>query len=73
MEEMTSVMRCPFRVKAFDNPDTCDPACAWLVEEIATGAQACAVAVIAMYMGPLISTKINTFIAKEREEQDGSQ
>lgn len=25
-------MRCPFRMKGFDQPDTCDPECAWLVD-----------------------------------------
>lgn len=23
--------RCPFRMKAFDQPDECDESCAWLV------------------------------------------
>lgn len=66
-------MRCPFRVKAFDNPDTCDQECAWLVEELATETQACAVAVIAMYAGSpsgLLGSKTNTFTAREREDQD---
>ena len=26
-------MRCPLRIRAFDQPDTCDPKCAWLVAE----------------------------------------
>ena len=24
-------MRCPLRMKGFDQPDTCDPECAWAI------------------------------------------
>lgn len=44
-------MRCPLRMKAFDQPDACDESCAWLVRlvELRTEPQkeylACAIAV----------------------------
>ena len=38
--------RCPFRVAAFDQPDTCDPGCAWLVDS-PHGGKACSVTVLA--------------------------
>ena len=47
-------MRCPFRVSAFDQPDTCDPECAWRMtyEPAPSGLDiptisSCAVAIIA--------------------------
>ena len=40
-------MRCPFRMKAFDQPDTCDPECAWLVVTDA-GCGRCAVTMLAV-------------------------
>ena len=38
--------RCPFRMKAFDQPDTCDPECAWLFE-LPNGGKACSVTALA--------------------------
>ena len=47
-------MRCPFRMKGFDKPDTCDPECAWrMTYESAPGGldispiSSCAVAILA--------------------------
>ncbi len=47
-------MRCPFRMKGFDQPDTCDPECAWrMTYEPAPGGpdisptSSCAVAILA--------------------------
>ena len=40
-------MRCPFRMKGFDQPDTCDPNCAWRTVN-KTGVAMCAVTVIAI-------------------------
>ena len=43
--------RCPFRVKAFDQPDTCDKRCSWLllgtcsVKVLAVALPACAAAI----------------------------
>ena len=51
--------RCPFRVKAFDNPDTCDSRCAWLMTDVNDDAKACAVAVIAMNTG---SNEMNSYV-----------
>jgi len=43
--------RCPLRVKAFDQPDTCDERCAWLICDMDMGAPYrtghCAISVIA--------------------------
>lgn len=49
-------MRCPLRMKAFDQPDTCDEECAWLVrlvdlEEPTKTYLACAVSVGASDIG----------------------
>lgn len=41
-------MRCPLRMKAFDQPDTCDPEGALRMYNYINGTEACAVAVIAM-------------------------
>ena len=43
-------MRCPLRVKAFDQPDTCDERCAWLVTEDGCHfhAKICAITVLAV-------------------------
>lgn len=30
-------MRCPLRVAAFDQPDTCDKSCMWLVQVVIDG------------------------------------
>lgn len=42
-------MKCPLRMKAFDQPDTCDKDCAWLVRLVEPESQkmyiACAIAV----------------------------
>lgn len=38
-------MRCPFRVRAHDAPDCCDPKCAWLMYY--GDRRACAVAIMA--------------------------
>lgn len=38
-------MCCPFRVRAHDAPDTCDPKCSWLMAY--EDRRACAVAIIA--------------------------
>lgn len=38
-------IRCPFRVRAHDDPDTCDPKCSWLMAY--EDRRACAVAIIA--------------------------
>ena len=38
-------VRCPFRVKAHDAPDTCDSRCAWLMQY--EDRRACALAIIA--------------------------
>ena len=43
--------RCPFRMKGFDQPDTCDEKCAWLMRVIdydQRNSRACAMSVIAM-------------------------
>lgn len=44
-------MKCPFRMKALDNPDTCDHACAWCMTlpdgKTGNPHRVCAVAVIA--------------------------
>ena len=46
-------MRCPFRMRAFDKPDICDPTCAWLVTEDGCHyhAKMCAVTALAVQMG----------------------
>ncbi len=42
-------MRCPFRMKGFDQPDTCDPECAWAIRYRRLGSTfvMCSVAAIA--------------------------
>lgn len=43
--------RCPFRMKGFDQPDTCDEKCAWLMRVIdydQRNSRVCAMSVIAM-------------------------
>ena len=42
-------MKCPFRMKAFDQPDCCDTRCAWLIDDT------CAITVIALEMQREIS------------------
>ena len=39
-------MKCPFRMKAFDHPDTCDKECALLIKDT-DGYMNCALVVIA--------------------------
>ncbi len=49
---MKDIPRCPFRVKALDHPDTCDPLCAWLMTDSDEPyMHACAVADIASSTG----------------------
>ena len=55
--------RCPFKVKAFDQPDTCDSRCAWLMTDVDDNAKACAVAVIAMNVGkPMSLSDVNSYV-----------
>jgi len=55
--------RCPFRVKAFDQPDTCDSRCAWLMTDVNDDAKACAVAVIAMNVGKQMNVHdVNSYV-----------
>ena len=40
-------MKCPFRMKALDHPDTCDKECAWLIIDRRTLSTACAISALA--------------------------
>lgn len=44
---MTDKPRCPLRMAGFDQPDSCDANCAWLMTKIDAERSVCAVAVIA--------------------------
>ena len=41
---MTDKPRCPLRMAGFDQPDTCDKNCAWLLKNV-NGCGYCAIAV----------------------------
>ena len=57
--------RCPFRMAGFDQPDTCDINCAWLMDDIEDGYKACAISVIALNTGvQLYEGDKNTFVIK---------
>lgn len=49
---MTDKPRCPLRMAGFDQPDTCDANCMWLMQDTSDALQsACAIAVIAQNTG----------------------
>lgn len=61
--------RCPFRMRAFDQPDTCDSRCAWLMTDVDDGnTKACAVAVIAMNVGKQMNEyDVNSYVIENEE------
>ena len=63
-------MLCPFKFGRykFEGGEECHKGCAWLMRDAASGADVCAVSVIAMYCGNTFDIKQNTFLPKERED-----
>lgn len=60
-------MRCPFRVKSHDFPDTCDPKCAWLMSMTnKPDHRACGIAVMAKNNGGKVAWQI---VNSEEEPQ----
>ena len=62
--------RGPFRVKAFDQPDTCDSRCAWLMTDSdEPDMHACAIAVIASRTGEQPDDSANTYVSENEVER----
>ena len=69
---MTDKPRCPLRMAGFDQPDTCDQNCAWLMEDTdEIGVHACAIAVIAMSTGKQRYENDSNSWVIENEVNDG--
>ena len=60
-------MRCPFRMRAFDHPDKCDPRCAWLMEDMRDSSLQCAVAMMAEKPYTVPVNRIGAFV-KEKDD-----
>ena len=62
-------MKCPFRMKALDHPDTCDPECALLIMNMRTLKKFCSLASIG---NASVDTAIVNYVQHQEEKPVGA-